>query len=398
MATGHLRHYLDRYLAPHPSRQVKALFHSAAIFDAATAAIMVFEPVYLISIGYSLRDVLVFFAAVYAAYFFLLPLGGKICRSRGFAQAMLLSSPFLILYYLSLFATAYNPAFLTVAGAALVVQKILYWPAYHANFATYSDGTEQGRELSTRVVLAQLAAVVGPLIGGIVIAKLGFQSLFWLVALLIIASNIPLLRASEIVVPRAFSYREAIETFFRKENRKSLIGYMGFGEEEIALIVWPVFIAITVGSALTIGVVVSAAMLVSLLAVFYVGRVTDDGQRDGSLRRGAVLTALSWFARPLVSNGIGAFVFDGFYRIARNIVGIPLVAIVYDGGRRSASVMESVVFFEMSLALGKFVAAVAGAVIATALPNPWTALFVMAGAFSLLYALVAPRRAIIPPR
>lgn len=396
MATGHLLHYLDRYIAPNPSRQVKALFRSSAILDFATSAIMVFEPVYLVSLGYGIRAILLFFAAVYAAYFILLPLGGRICRNHGFAHVILLSSPFLILYYLSLFATAYHPTFLFVAGAALAIQKTLYWPGYHANFATYAGIREEGREIADRAALAQVATVLGPLIGGLIVAKVGFWALFVFVAGLILASGVPLLSASEKFVPKPFSYGTALDMVFRKENRKSLFGYMGYGEELIALILWPIFIAATLKSTVALGAVVSAAMFVSIIVTLYVGRAVDGGNRAGMMRSGMALTAASWLLRPFFSGPLGIFSFDGFYRIAKNIVGIPLVAIVYDGGKTS-SVVESIVFFEMALALGKFSAAALGIVLVTFVKGYWSAIFLLAAAFSVLYVLIGDRRLIKRP-
>lgn len=384
---NHVRHYLQNFL-PHPSRGLREIFLSTALLDLAVGAIMIFEPIYLRSIGFSLTQIMLFYLALYVVYFFLLPLGGRICRRHGYEHTILYSSPFLILYYLSLFAIPYHPVFIVVAILALAVQKTLYWPGYHANFAKATIENEVGRELSGRVVIGAVISAVAPALGGLVAATLGFRALLIFVACLIVVSNIPLLATPEVFAPSDFSYRDALRRLTLKENRRRLFAFFGFGEEMILLTLWPIFIALVVSDVFSIGIIVALAGIAGLAAALYVGRLSDNGGRRGALRGGTLYMAATWLVRAYAVGAASVFFSDAFHRVARTFVGIPLVAYLYDDARRGDAI-ASVVFFEMALSLGKILAAVLCIVFIALFPNPWLAIFALAAAFSLLYALVA---------
>ncbi len=387
MPTGHLRHYLEHYLAPHPTQEVRELFVSTAILDFATSAVMVFEPIYLYTLGFGLTQILWFYVAVYGLYFLLLPIGGRICHRHGYEHTMLFSSPFLILYYLSFFAISYNRLFVIAAVAALAIQKILYWPGYHSNFATWSQPAEGAREISNMSALVAFVSALAPVIGGLVAAVLGFKVLFVAVSILILISNIPLLRTPEFFVPKKFSYGNAVARVFRKSNRRRLIACLGFGEELIALVLWPIFIATIIPNMLSLGAVISLSMVANVVVTLYVGGLCDDGEKIPVLKSGTVYTFGSWIARVLVTGGLGVFLVDSFYRVSKNMIGVPLTALIYDDARRGAAT-EEVVFYEMALSLGKISASLICIVLLTLLPGFWAGVFVAAALFTALYAVM----------
>ncbi|MDD5251807.1 MAG: MFS transporter [Patescibacteria group bacterium] len=391
MPVGHFRHYLEHYLAPHPSHEVKELFVATAILDFAVALVMIFEPVYLYSLGWSLTKILLFYAAVYILYFLFLPIGGRICRKHGFEHTILWSSPFLILYYLSFFAIGYNAVFIAVAIVALVIQKILYWPSYHSNFAAWSDRTEVGREVSNLSALVSLATAVAPLVGGVIIMSGGYKALFVLSASLILFSNVPLLRTPEVFEPKSFGYFSAIKRIAEPRNRRCLLAAFGFGEELVTMVVWPVFLIVALPDPLEVGALISFSMIATILIALYVGRIVDEGGRIAVLRNGAMFVSGSWAVRLFLGSGaVGLFLIDAFYRVAKNMVGLPMTAIIYsDGGRDGTT--EEVVFFEMALSLGKITCALAAALIFWLMPNWWSGAFVLAAGFALLYAAMNER-------
>ena len=389
MPTGHLRHYLEHYFAPHPSKEVREMFASTAILDFAVSSVMVFEPIYLFKIGFTVPQILLFFAALYVLYFFALPIGGRICRRHGYEHSILYSSPFLILYYISLYALQWDRRLLVVALFALVVQKILYWPGYHANLALHGDGQEGGREVSNMYAVAGIASALGPLFGGAIIAWGGFQTLFLVVAGLIIVSNLPLWSSPELFEPHPFPYGAALARVFKPETRRQAVGFAGYGEELFALTIWPLFIALTVQGYVAAGVVLSLSMLLTVLVTLYIGRMADEDGRERVMRSGVVYVVASWLIRPLVSGGLGAFLADAFYRVSKNTAAVPMTAMIYDGARRN-HVMASVIFFEMSLSAGKALAALLGALIFWKLPSAaaWPAAFILAAVFASLFMLI----------
>lgn len=382
-----LRNFFHRYFANGMTRELKELFWSTAILDFAISAVGVFEPIYLYTLGFSLSKILIFYIAVYALYFLLVPLGGKFARARGYEHAILFSTPFLILFYLSLFAIPYHPFFIVSAILSLAIQKTLYWPGYHADFARFGKDGSRGKEISNLVVLDSIVMILGPAFGGVVIATMGFKVLFIIVSFLILVSNIPLLTTPEKFVPVPFSYKDSMKRLVAPENRRRLFAYCGFGEEHLAGYLWPIFIFMMIPAFASIGFLVSASVFVATILTLYIGRITDEESRHEVLKIGVVFTAFTWLIRVLVVSGIGVFMADSLYRISRRTVGVPLAAITYEEAKRT-SVMNTIVFLQMALVLGKLIVSVLALIILFFFPDSWIAVFILGTMMAALYALI----------
>src|SRR3989338_106467 len=177
---SYLSHYFPRHLAP----QLRELYVAIGIQNLATAAVMIFEPIYLLERGYQLSEVITFYLGIYLIYFAIMPLGANVALRFGYNKSIILSSFFLIGYYLSLLALSRIPIFVLIAIPSLAIQKALYWPGYHAEFSRYGDSHEEGREVSSREVIDMVGAVIGPFFGGLMLYLSNFNTLFSIVCLL----------------------------------------------------------------------------------------------------------------------------------------------------------------------------------------------------------------------
>lgn len=380
---------LPSYLARQAKSEVRELFLSSAILEFASAMILFFEPIYLYQQGASLKLIMLFNLGVYLVYFFIMPLGGKFAKSRGFEHSIFLSTPFLILYYLCLALSAVSFYFLIPALIFLAWQKTFYWPGYHADFAHYGQAFEQGREISNITVIISLVYILGPLLGGAIIHFFNFTVLFTVVAILTILSNLPLLLTPEKFKPSTFSYAKAYRRLIRADNRRRLLAYLGFGEELILFTLWPIFIFIILKNNFKIGGLIALSTLFTAILALYIGKLTDKTRKHSVLRFTAVIYSLSWFLRLLARGTAGIFLIDTFSRIGKNILYVPLTAITYNQAREKG-VMKNVVFFEMALVIGKILAILLVLIILFLTPPVlrWPAIFILAGLFTLLYSFL----------
>src|SRR4030042_5691203 len=142
-----LRAHLPHYFSRHVSRQFVSLTWSVGLRNFALAAVIIFEPMYLITLGYSLVEVMLFYCAIYVIYFIILPLSIRILSRVGVEHAIFYSHFFLIGYFLALFGASYIPELIFLAPLIFAVQKLFYWPAFHVDFMLFSDEGQQGREM-----------------------------------------------------------------------------------------------------------------------------------------------------------------------------------------------------------------------------------------------------------
>ncbi|MDP3985208.1 MAG: MFS transporter [bacterium] len=385
------RQFSTRYFGNHTSRELKELYLSTGILAFAGALISIFEPIYLYKLGFSLRDVFLFFGAVYAGYLFLLPIGGKIALRIGFEHSILLSTPFLILYYFVLNAMQSYPGLIVVAGLFLVAEKILYWPAFHAELSFFGASGERGREISSVVFINRIVAVFAPALGGVLLTYVGPSVTFLIVSFCILLSNVPLLLTPEIHRKEKMAYREPWQFLVAKRMRRTVVAFAGFGDEAIWYIGWLIFVFTVVKGFEPVGFIISGSLILGTFAAMFIGRIIDARMsRFGAegatpvVRFGALLLLLVWIFRILLPRGIGIFLVETLDRIAFPAVGMPLRAMTYELARADHT-MPTIVALEMALSVGKLVAIGLAVIVVSVFDPPWVPLFMIGWCFTLLY-------------
>lgn len=379
------RDVLERFVATHASKEMKRLMSATVLLDFALATIGLFEPIYLYTLDWSLASISFFYFCVYALAFLVLPLGARFAGRVGFRHSILFSTPFLIAYYLALYAIPRNPIFVVLAVVAYAIQKSLYWPGFDSEMATSGHDGERGRELSNLMSLTSLAAILGPSFGGILLGAYGFTVGFAVTGLMMLVSNLPLLSMPTERSRDGLPYVAAVRRVFAKEYRGFTLAMGGFGEEYVSMVIWPIFMYATLKGFAATGVVVSISILLSTLAVLFIGRLSDLQSRHAVLRTGSFFTSFSWIARPLLTGATGVLFGDFFYRVSRTLLGIPLVTMVYERAGKGP-LLERVAQYEMGVFFGKAIIMLLGTIVALLLPGNFTAFFVMAALVSLLYS------------
>lgn len=375
---------LPHYFTFRLEQEVKDLYASAGIADIALAAMLIFEPIYMYqALGLSIVHILLFFAAVYFWYILLIPVGGMITAKFGYRKALVASVPFQILYWVSLLFAGSHPLLLWVAPLFYALEKSFYWPGFHAIVARFANQGQVGREFSALTAIIQCAHILGPLVGGIIAQLAGGQYLLVVACGVYALSVIPLLLHKEQFQERPFSFRSVLR-LYRKYSQYSF-AYWGFGEELIALTVWPVFIYVAVEGYQDTGFVVTIASVLSAVISLYIGQLTDGHSKRSLLHLGTWLSAAGWLMRPFLGGVQGSLLADTGARVGKNLYFIPLSTITYERAE-TEDIVPYIVFFEQSLSVGKLVIALIAAGFFVLLPTlTFVPAFVLAGLFSLFY-------------
>jgi MFS family permease len=344
-----------------PRREIKEFFTTVTIQQLAVGAINIFEPIYLYQQGVSVQGIVLFFIAVYVTYFFLMPFGGAFAKRFGYEHTLLIGTFFNIAYYLSLAVIPVAPVFLFVAPLMYCLQKTFWWPAYHADFARFSKQREVGREIGWLQSLYTAASAIGPVLGGLLVLYAHFSVLFIVGTVIMFASVLPLFSTPEKFIPQQLSWRQQMQFLFRRGNWRRLLGSLGFGEELIGMILWPIFIFTTLGSSFDVGVVVTIATVVTIAVTMIVGRLSDRPYKSRIIWASSLVQLFSWVVRPFVMTfgGVGAFASilasDTLSRTSKNALLVPWYGNVYRDAQRN-HVMIEVVASELGLVLGKIIA------------------------------------------
>jgi len=376
------RHYFHRRL----QKQLQELYASVAILDFALAAVILFEPIYLWRLGYGVTDLMWYYVVVYGLYFFLAPLGGKIVARFGPERSIATSTLFLVGYYLALLLVPQSAVWFWIAPVLFALQKMLYWPAYHTDFLRSADPKEQGKEYSAMWSLVTIVMVLGPLVGGFVVAWFGFTTLFIGAMVIILLSSIPLFVVPTRPASTPLSYSKMLWLSFHPRYRRQTLGFLALGEELILLTIWPLFLALTYASLDVFGSIVAGSTLLTALLTLVLGNYLDRHQPAVPLRWSGFVTALVWLTRPVLHSLRLVFLSDILGRMAKNGSFVSLSTLIYARARKEQTPIIQSVLLEQGFALGKGLGAIL-VIIAANFFSPLEASFVIAGALSFFYLL-----------
>jgi hypothetical protein len=376
------RYIHPSYLSHHLSREIQEMYWSKAISDFAVAAVMLFEPIFLYSVlGFSLQQVVLFFLAVYGLYLFLIPLGAKVASLRGYEHAILYSTFFMVLYWALLFASQEITFWIYLAPIALAIQKSLNWPAFHADMARFSSADQRGRENSGMYAMISVIFILGPLVGGYVLKEHGFAALFVIVTAMTLLSNLPLFTTLEKFAPKEYRFADTWRLY--KRFPKQMIGFWGFGEEFVQLVMWPIFIFMTIPDFFEFGTIISISTLIASAIMLYVGVLTDQRSKSVLIKTFSVFHAMFWAVRPYLPSLNGIIATNTLGTVSKDCLIVPITSMTYDRANET-HIMPYAVFFEQNLIIGKILMMLAVLVVLS-FTSSFLPIFILAGLFSLLF-------------
>jgi hypothetical protein len=214
----------------------------------------------------------VWLAGILAGRFVLRPLILPIARRWGL-KPLVIAGALLTAAQYPTYAEVHGVGWPLLANAVLVaVASTLYWPAYHAYFASLGDAEHRGHQVSIREAAAAIIGVVAPLVGAWLLLDAGPRWMFGAVAVVQALSAAPLLAAPNVLPPREApgAYRAA---------REGVAIYLADGWQVACIYyVWQVALFVSLGSSIgAFGGAVALAALVGAALTLFFGRHIDRG-------------------------------------------------------------------------------------------------------------------------
>jgi DHA1 family multidrug resistance protein-like MFS transporter len=382
MIHPHFPHYFSRHIG----RETGEIYWHATLYNLALAMAYIFEPIFLYRIGYTLVEIFEFYAIVYAAYSVLIFAGAKVISRIGYKHSILLSTLFYVSYWYLLYQLIDYPWLFWIVPILFALQKSFFWPAYNAEVATHSIKQQRGREIGMLFSLIEIAAIIGPFLGGLIAWQYGFKSLFFSSGLLMVASVYPLFRSPEVYMRHDFSLGNFKKIF--KRYARNFLGYFGMAEDLMLMTLWPVYIFLVIPNVFNVGVVIMVASVAAIVLMLYVGKLTDKFSKQELIQSAALFYGITWIFRFIAKTPWPVIGFDVLTRTGKGILNVPMIALTYEiaGNNRDQAIAYSV-FFEFSLAIGKIVTALAAmAILVVTGDIAWV--FVMTGVLTMFYGLL----------
>lgn len=159
-----------------------------------------FFAVYMLQAGLGVPQILLGYAAIFAARFVIRPLVPFIAARTGLRRLFIIGAVGLALQF-PLVAEVHglNVAFFWMIAVAGTVDTV-YWPVFHAYFAQGGDAEHRGQQLGLREAISACVGILSPLIAGWLLVAFGPRTAFAVTAVIQVTSAVPLFFIPEIKV------------------------------------------------------------------------------------------------------------------------------------------------------------------------------------------------------
>lgn len=333
----------------------------------------IFIPIYFLTLGYSLSEIFTYFLIFHVVTFLAAPLAIRLSKSYGYKKIMISSS---LLVITSLFLLNSLDEFKIPIIFAVVygLAEGLYYMPLHAFFTRLGENEKRGTQVSNYNSIGQIAGLITPIIGALIVTFYGFSFLFIFSILFVIISFLPLLSLENIKPKTKFSI-----TGVRKLTNKHKKYFFGEIADSIKIEteahVWTIFIFITFREFLSVGKVVFLIGAGSVLFTLFVGRHFDKKDKYFLMKLGGILYATTWILRifstgPYILYSISLLA--GFFAI---MISVPFNAIFYNKAGEDSDTDEFIFFREIPTFIGRAFL--------------WIILIFVADKFTIAFALAA---------
>ncbi|MBR9677448.1 MFS transporter [Candidatus Woesearchaeota archaeon] len=344
----HLRHGNHLRLL---KEQLNEIYLMHAIDGFALSLIGIFVPIYLLILGFSVSQVIIFFIVQSLTVPFASFLVGFISSRYGLKHTMLLRFPFMLVFLLMLYSLdsfAIPILLIAVIGG---FQTTIYWIPLHSLFARSANKKSMSSDVGKLYSFPRIASMIAPLIGGIITLMAGFNTLFIVAMILLVVSIIPLFFSKEIKPHVEFRFSEGIKLF--KKYPKVFFGVAinhlnGITEA----VIWPMVVYFLLASTLSVGIMGTLLGVGTVFFTLLVGKLSDKFKRLTIIKIGAILMLLMWIARFFVQSDTTVYlvtIMAGFFMF---LVLIPFTAINYAIAREN-NIDEFIIFREIPVAIGR---------------------------------------------
>lgn len=349
------------------------------------ALVSVFVPIYLLTLGFSLQQALLFVLVQFAVGSLTAPVTLMLHARKGYHFTLLLAGGLHLVALVALFALARGDVPFLLPAAIYGMGTSWHWITIHRLFLLSSDAKHRGSEVSLLHSAAHFLQAIAPGIGGMLAVRFGFPALMLAAACVLFASVLPLTARLPERAAAQFSWTELLQ--MRRHRFVGVSVAEGFAFTALAYLL-PLLIYLTLFETRTVGFIKSLDSGVSIFAIIIVGRLLDRTGRHGRwLTAGSVLLAGILLLAPLAQSRLAFTVLAVALSAAAAIYFTSYDTIFYDLAsaeqERSASF---VVVREILVNLGRM-SALGMAII---LPLPWA--FGVCAAALIVAALVSTEK------
>jgi MFS family permease len=280
----HLPHHEQHHL--HRLSEVKRLYWSHTIAAFGSYLAIIFIPIYLLRIDFSLLQVFIFFALSGLFWSLCSPLAGRLIGRIGANRVLAIANLINVSFFILLVLLKDHSWLFYITAAVNGLESAFYMTAFRINFSKAKSPQKAGRQVGLMNALIMFSHGAAPVIGGLIAQGYGMSVVYAITIILGLVAIVPLLSGPEIVTRRPLDF----SLLDLKKIRRDLLAAFGFTvNAAVDAVIWPLFISLIIVGYAGIGLVSSLIVFVSIAVSLYVGRREDKNGERPYITRGSTL-------------------------------------------------------------------------------------------------------------
>ncbi|MEX2209536.1 MAG: MFS transporter [Patescibacteria group bacterium] len=263
--------------------ELRHLYWSHGLAALGAASVQVLAPVYLLKIGYSVEQVILFFLIAFVISVPLYGVSGWLISRINANRVMALGELWIALFFISLFLLPELGLPIWFAAVFKAADRAFYWPAFHASFSKVKAHRRGGRQVGAMNAVVIAAHGLAPALGGVLATVFGIGLVYGIAAGLMLTASVILLNSPDVVKHRPIRLRN----FSRRMVPDFAANFTHSTYYVIEGILWPLLIFLIIPTYAGIGALSSLAVLSAAAVALSVGRREERHGERRYLRRGA---------------------------------------------------------------------------------------------------------------
>lgn len=344
----HIRLHLFHYFK---NKELDELYFSVGIRAFAESMITIFVPIYLMTLGYALQDIIIYFLVFYVTIFIFYTPSFLLNYRFGVKKTMFLGLIFLILYNIILDRVAAGIPYF-YAAVIWGVSFAVYYTAFHIDFSTVSDRKKEGKEFSNIKILWMLSATLGPLVGAVLISEVSYSFVFMLVSLLLLFSAFPLFLTKDRKIKKP---NISLKKIMKSDTKRRAAASQGLGILDFSSgFLWPLFIYIVLGGVLQLGMIVTLTSVIIIIFLYYIGKMSDRYEKK-TLGVGVGVHSVSWLTRIFFLTPVGLFLNNFYSALSYSLIEIPYHKVIYEKAKKTRDIANYFILREINIWIGRMI-------------------------------------------
>lgn len=307
------------------------------IYNFASSLVGVFIPLVILQSGGQMREVPAFYL-VYAIFKLLINYSVVLFIQKKGAHAgvgMAFVAGALQMASILGFATKHEWILLAAGAISLSFTNALLWNSQHFFISKAMQDNSKSSSMATIAIINQLTGVAAPLLGGLIGTYLGLGFLLSLAVALCLVALFPLRGMGRDWQPES-DVGPTISYNFSGAPIRDLLANFSFNiETAIGVMVWPIYLAVSVAKYNSIGLITAIAAIVSIVVTWLAGHRGDRGKDRSVLWEGVAISSIVDVGRIFVSSQFWILAVSSVYKASLSYFGNAWVSTYYHHAKKN---------------------------------------------------------------